>query len=296
MRDHRPDFIIIGAMKCGTSTLHEQIAMQPSTHLSEPKEPNFFSNDEEFQRSMDWYQALFRDAHSTDLRGESSTHYTKLPTYPSTITRIAKHLSPPPKMIYIMRHPIDRLISHYVHDWTERKVSAPIDSAVDSHPDLINYSKYAMQLTPFVTEFGADMILPVFFERMIAHPQSELERVCNFLGYEHSPTWQTNLAAQNQSAERMQMTMLSSFLLHFPGLRTLRNTFIPKSLRERIKGRWQMKDRPGLSQESVSKLQTIFDEDLKALSRLLSIEINCDNFKEVARNLTDVSIQDCVRL
>ncbi len=49
-----------------------------------------------------------------DLCGESSTHYTKLPDYPETVSRM-KALLPSVKLIYVMRHPIERLISHYVH-------------------------------------------------------------------------------------------------------------------------------------------------------------------------------------
>lgn len=294
MRERRPDFIIIGAMKCGTSTLHEQLALQPGTCLSEPKEPNFFSDDSEYRRGWNWYQLLFDSAAENDLRGESSTHYTKLPTYPDTITRIKHHLAPPPKLIYIMRHPIDRLISHYVHDWTEQKVTAPIDQAIDTHPDLTNYSKYAMQLSPFISAFGAEQILPVFFERMIARPQQELERVCRFLDYPGKPKWNDGLAAQNQSAERMQMTPVSSFLLNFPGLRTLRNAFVPKSLRERVKSRWQMKEKPQLSDASVSRLTEVFDEDLSRLSAIVGVDLNCENFKVVARGMQPIAIGERV--
>ena len=291
MIEPRPDFIIIGAMKCGTSTLHEQIALQPGTCMSEPKEPNFFSDDSEYQRGWEWYQRLFSAASEGDLRGESSTHYTKLPTFPLTIERINKHLDPAPKFIYVMRHPIDRLVSHYVHDWTEQKVTAPIDDAIHNHPDLINYSRYAMQLKPFIEEFGADSILPVFFERMVSNKQQELERVCSFLGYPGQPTWNDDLGAQNQSAERMQMTLLSSFLLHFPGLRTLRQVLVPKSLRNRIKSRWQMKERPKLSDAAFVELRQLFDEDLSELSKILGTQLNCENFKSVASSDVEICVQ-----
>mgnify|MGYP000427219719 CR=1 FL=1 len=45
-----PNFIIIGAMKCATSSLHEQLNQQPGIFMSELKEPNFFSNDEEYNK------------------------------------------------------------------------------------------------------------------------------------------------------------------------------------------------------------------------------------------------------
>ena len=54
-----PDFIIIGAMKCATSTLHDQLSMHNSFFMTTPKEPNFFSNDEIYANGFHWYESLF---------------------------------------------------------------------------------------------------------------------------------------------------------------------------------------------------------------------------------------------
>src|SRR5262245_52999483 len=140
MMIHRPDFIVIGAMKSATTTLHEQLARQPGIFMSHPKEPNFFSDDAIYARSWGWYGELFRRAGPADLRGESSTHYTKLPTYPRTIDRVKRDL-PRLKLIYVMRHPIDRLISQYVHEVTAGRISAGLREALDCHPELIDYGR-----------------------------------------------------------------------------------------------------------------------------------------------------------
>lgn len=87
-----PDFLIIGAMKSATSTLHEQLARQPGVFMSTPKEPNFFSDDPIYARGFEWYRGLFAGGAEALLRGESSTHYTKLPTHPHAVERIARHL------------------------------------------------------------------------------------------------------------------------------------------------------------------------------------------------------------
>ena len=114
---HRPDFIVVGAMKSATTTLHEQLARQPGVFMSSPKEPNFFSDDAIYARGWGWYSSLFGEAGPGVVRGESSTHYTKLPTFPRTVERMVHDL-PCVKLIYVMRHPIDRLISQYVHELT----------------------------------------------------------------------------------------------------------------------------------------------------------------------------------
>ena len=88
-----PDYLIIGAMKCGTSTLAVQLGAQPGLFMTTPKEPNFFSDDVIYSRGAAWYQALFDDAKPGDIKGEASTHYTKLPTHPDTLSRLRNLLA-----------------------------------------------------------------------------------------------------------------------------------------------------------------------------------------------------------
>jgi len=277
-----PDFLIVGAMKCATSTLHEQLALQPGFFMSDLKEPNFFSNDEQYERGLEWYRSLFDSAPERVLCGESSTHYTKLPTYPQTIARLQKHL-PDVKCIYVMRHPIDRLISQYVHEWSQGRVSVAIDLALDAYPQFIDYSRYSWQLRPYFEAFGADRILPVFFERLFAEPQAELERICRFLDYSGSPHWHENLEAQNVSSERLRRSVWRDFLVDVPGLRELRQQFVPKAIRNWVRSWWTLKQRPELAPESIERLRAIFDEDLAVLGRWLGLNLSCESFKATVK-------------
>jgi hypothetical protein len=282
-----PRFIIIGAMKCATSTLHEQLARQPGVFMSTPKEPNFFSNDEEWARGIDWYRSLFAGASPGDLCGESSTHYTKLPTYPRTVERMRDHLPGDVKFIYVMRHPIDRLVSQYIHEWTQRvvPVDATIDAALETHPELIAYSRYAMQLQPFFQAFGRESVLPVFFERLTSHPQETLERVCAFIGCAGEPRWFDGASEQNVSSERMRESPLRDALINLPGLRAARRALVPQGWRDRVKKWWTMKHRPTLSDASLQRLRAIFDEDLALLGSWLGYdELNCERFKSFAKS------------
>lgn len=281
-----PDFMIIGGMKCATSTLHEQLALQPGIFMTSLKEPNFFSNDEEFAKGMDYYHALFTGAQPNDLCGESSTHYTKLPTYPDTVQRLAAAF-PQSKFIYVMRHPIDRLVSQYIHEWTQRIVDTDINEAIDQFPEMIEYSLYTKQLQPYFEQFGHDRVLPVFFERMLTHPQAELERVCQFIGYEGAPIWQ-ELDAQNVSADRIRISGWRDFLVEAPGLKQLRRWFIPKSLRTWVRSLWSMKQRPQLSAERLATLEQLFDQDLQVLGSWLGIPLTCATFKATAKSQTSL--------
>ncbi|MEZ5897350.1 MAG: sulfotransferase [Parvularculaceae bacterium] len=276
-----PDFVIIGAMKCGTSTLHAQLAAQPGFFMSEPKEPNFFSDDDVYARGEAWYRGLFAEAPAGVLRGESSTHYTKLPTYPKTIERLAA-LIPDAKFIYVMRHPVDRLVSHYIHEWTQGVIKCPLDTAIEEHPELVEYSRYAFQLEPFVARFGKERVLPVVFERMTAAPDAELKRIAAFLGAKGDVAWKEDQSAQNVSAERIRKFPGYSLIVGNPVATFFRRRLVPKSLRDRVKSNLQMRERPQLSPGAAARLEDIFNADLARLSARLGADLSCANFKTVA--------------
>ena len=275
-----PDFIIIGAMKCATSTLQKQLANQPGIFMTEPKEPYFFSNDEVYAKGIEWYQSLFDPAGPDTLCGEASTHYTKLPTYPCTVERMRKHV-PHAKLIYVMRHPIDRLVSQYIHEWTMRFISAPINQAIDAHPELVDYSRYAMQLEPFLETYGRDHVLPVFFDRLRTEPQEELVRVCQFIGYPSSPEWDGDLGAQNVSRDRLRRSPVRDTIVYAPVISAVRKRLIPKCVRDQVKKLWQLRKRPALTPANVERLRAVFDEDLSKLGAWLGVELTTENFVHV---------------
>lgn len=281
-----PDFVIIGAMKCATSTLHEQLARQPAIFMTTPKEPNFFSDPDIWAKGMDWYRALFAGAGPHDLKGESSTHYTMLPTYPEAVPRIKAALGAGTKFIYVMRDPIDRLISHWIHDWSQGAIDASLDSAIDQHPELLGYGRYAFQLHPYLETFGPARILPVFFEHLVAEPQAELARIGAFLGYEGRPVWHESHARTNPSDLRMRVSPFMAFLMNIPGSAAVRRTLIPEGIRERMKRRWRVEERPGLSPATEARVRKIFDRDLAVLGSWLGIRLTSAAFKQVAKDAT----------
>lgn len=275
-----PDFIIIGAMKCATSTIHDQLARQPGISMSEPKEPNFFSDPDQWERGLGWYQGLFADMPESDLKGESSTHYTKQPTYLHCHQRLKDHF-PDVRLIYVMRDPIDRLVSQYIHEWSQRVIAkdCPIDEAVEQHPMLVDYSRYAMQLGPYLDLYGLDTVLPVFFERVTASPQAEFERIARHIGYDQPVEW-TEDQAKNVSSQRQRRHPAMNAMLRLRPLQAARRALLPESLRARIRSRWTMQARPQLSQAALADLRARLDPDMLVLGELLGIELNCENFKQ----------------
>lgn len=262
-----PDFLIVGAMKCGTSTLQAQLAVQPGIFMTTPKEPNFFSDDPVFARGLGWYEALFAAAQPGDLKGEASTHYTKLPTYPDSLPRLQAALAAP-RIIYLIRDPVARAVSHYIHEWTMGQMSGDIEAAFEQHPELIDYGCYARQIAPYVAAFGADRIFLSSLEVMTETPQAFLERVCAFLGYTGQPVWQQEQARVNVSAERVRRFPLQGLLIDNPVATVLRRTLIPKALRERIRQSRQMTVRPTLTPALKRTLEARFAADHRDLVAL----------------------------
>lgn len=273
----RPHFVIFGAMKCATTTLHDQLARQPGVFMSTPKEPNFFSNDEAWSLGMGWYRALFDAAPPGAICGESSTHYSKLPTYPLAALRLHQHL-PHARLIYVMRDPIDRIVSQYIHEWTVRAIDEPIDRAVRAHPELIDYSRYAMQLRPWLDRFGPERVLPVFFERVTARPQEEIERIARFIGYAGTPAWNHGNGARNISSERARKNPWRDRVLDIGLLKTARRALLSPAARERIKARWRMNDRPVLSAETRAWCAQRLEPDMRGLGELLGVPMSCDTY------------------
>ena len=274
-----PDFIIIGAMKSATTTLQEQLARQPGIFMCDPKEPNFFSDDEQYRKGLAWYAALFSVAPAGALLGEASTHYTKLPTHPRSVARLRERL-PNVRLVYVMRHPVDRLVSHFIHEWRMGSIDCGIDAAVARHTEMIAYGQYAMQLHPFFDAYGREAVLPVFFDRLIREPQAELERVCRFIGYQGAPRWVHDLKPANVSSEMLRRFPLYRLVVDSAPATRLRRALIPQGWRDWVKTRLTMRQRPVLSRDVRTALEAEFDRDLARLGEWLGKPLSCKDFKQ----------------
>jgi hypothetical protein len=281
---HRPDFIVVGAMKSATTTLHEQLAQQPGVFMSRPKEPNFFSDDAIYARGLGWYSSLFAAAGAEDLRGESSTHYSKLPTFPRTVERMLRHL-PRVRLIYIMRHPIERLVSQYVHELTAGGIRGSLLEAVDEHPELIDYSRYAMQLEPFLAAYGFGCVLPVFFTRLVSESQQELERIGRFLAIDRPLTWDSTLKPQNTRRDQLRPSPIRQALVQSPVLGRLRRRVLPHRWSQSAKAFWRAQvEPPQIPRHLTARLREVFDADLSQLGSWLGIRLDCESFDATTRN------------
>lgn len=261
----RPDYIVIGAMKCGTSTLAAQLGAQEGIFMTTPKEPNYFSDEAVHARGPAWYAGLFAAAAPGDLKGEASTHYTKLPDYPQTVARMRAAV-PDVRLVYMIRDPMARIVSHYIHAWSEGEIDEPLAEALGRRPRLVDYGLYGMQISPFVEAFGAEAILLTSLERLRAAPDAELARIAAHIGHAGPVRWREDLGRQNVSGERIRKLPLHGLLVDNPVARGLRRALVPRALRARIRARRQMRDRPEIPAAARPALEARFAEDRARLA------------------------------
>lgn len=260
-----PDYILIGAMKCGTTTLAAQLGAQPGIFMTEPKEPNFFSDDANFAKGMGWYTSLFAGAAPGDLKGEASTHYTKRPEMLETVTRLKAEV-PQAKLVYMIRNPMARIVSHYIHEWTQGVLSAPLEVELHRHTPLVDYGLYGWQVAPFVEAYGREAILLTSLERMKADPGGELARVAQHIGFTGDVAWVEDQAAENVSAQRSRKLPMHGLLVDNPVANALRRTLVPKAVRNRVREARQYKGRPEIPAAKLPELQARFLADREILA------------------------------
>jgi hypothetical protein len=199
--DSKPNLFIVGAMKSGTTSLHEYLDLHPDICMSDEKEPGYFVPELNRGRTESEYLGLFEKGRGLRFRGESSTHYAKLPTYAGVPERI-RHFAPDARIIYIMRHPVERTISHYWHAVRDVHLShehRDIVRAIRANTVYTDYSYYAMQLRAYFSVFPSENIYCLTLESLLADSTSQLAALFSWLGLpEHNIT---ELRAHNSAPD-----------------------------------------------------------------------------------------------
>ena len=171
MSGRRPDFLIIGSQKAGTSTLWHVLRQHPQLFLPEKKEVNFFFHEADYQRGIGEYEAYFRQASSDTMCGEASPGYLCHPRVPMRIFRAL----PNAKLIVTLRDPIERAYSQY---WDNRRwlregqlfddlVRAPLHRS--SSPGQRNYFSrglYSTYLNRYLQLFDRSQIMVIWFSEL----------------------------------------------------------------------------------------------------------------------------------
>jgi hypothetical protein len=189
-----PNFLIIGAMKSGTTALYYYLEQHPEIYMSPVKEPNFFSSQEQ-ENAVDTvahlgtYQNLFRGASGKKAIGEASHSYLY---EPGAAAEIRRYL-PEARLIAILRNPIDRAYSHFLHmvrSGTERLddfAQALQEERVaglregPTFQDYIGRGLYYDQLKRYFGMFPQEQVRVYLYEDLSGAPISTVQDAFRFL-------------------------------------------------------------------------------------------------------------------
>ncbi|WP_084191335.1 sulfotransferase family protein [Algiphilus aromaticivorans] len=233
-----PDFLIVGAMKAGTTTLHADLGLHPSVYTSDLKELAFFSSEACLESgNQRLYKRHFEKAASDQICGEASTQYTKIPQFTGSAERAASIVGPDLKIIYAVREPLDRIVSHYVHEFSRGATDLSIDDAVRSDKRYIAFSSYYQQIKPWVGAFGRGNVAIVVFEEYMRNRGRGLRQLCDFLGIDSS-------VLENRGAEELKSHLNHGSAQYrvegaFAKLITTRSyravrRYVPENIRKRV--------------------------------------------------------------
>lgn len=174
-----PSFIIIGTMKAGTTSLFKYLESNPEIGGSLVKETDFFIEKKNFGKGTDWYSSLFPD--SPHKAFEASPNYTKRHLHPGVPKRLSA-LLPHVKLIYVVRDPVARIISHYIHSVAAGLECRDLSEAIqDPQSNYIQTSRYYYQISAFLDYFDHNRIHVVQSERLGKNPEFELSKIARFL-------------------------------------------------------------------------------------------------------------------
>lgn len=175
-----PSLLVIGAAKCGTTSLHHYLDSHPDIAMSAEKELNFFVPEINGGRGLDWYESQFD--RSAPIRGESSPAYTTHPLFAGVPERIHA-LIPDVQLLYLVRDPIDRIVSHWRLLQRDPDIGSLAQMLEDPFhgPSMVNVSRYWLQLEQYLRFFSQEQILVVDAEKLRDRRAETLARIFRFL-------------------------------------------------------------------------------------------------------------------
>lgn len=233
-----PNLFVIGASKSGSSALHAYLRPHPEISMSREKEPCFFVEQSELRRawpimarnacSHDWtaYLDLWRGGEAKRYRGEGSVFYSQTPHRSGVPARI-KAACPEARIIYTVREPVARAISHYWQRSKEFAESLPLERAVRENALYRDSSDYALQLEAYLEHFDRSQIHVVVAEDLRNHRRETLADVIAWLGLEPYDYEDAELTERHKSPPTSRRE-------RFPFVSAVRDSSAWQSIRTRL--------------------------------------------------------------
>lgn len=284
----RPDFLVIGAQKAGTSWLWQMLEQHPDADLPARKEIHFFGGVENYRKGKEWYYNHFKEINPSKITGEASTSYfydhipywynpsrslehdRSLPTIPELIMNEL----PDAKIILILRDPVRRAVSAYKHLTRHAMVSPRLGlkQTALNHPKtrILEYGLYAKYLTAWKALVAPDrMRIFVFEEDVRKSPENTVREIYEFLALD------SGFKPQGLSEIVHKSWTWTRIFIHY---------YSPKPLRRLIKSRFgnvldsvQLFPPTRISRDDLDFLHTVYSPQKRELEALLKRKLDCWN-------------------
>lgn len=218
-----PNFLVIGGMKCGTTSLDYYLKAHPEIAMPS-KEVDFFSRN--YHLGLGWYESLFKEKNEeTKTYGETSVSYAKYPYHEGVPKRIYSVL-PDVKLIYVVRDPIDRIISHYMHLVYADAEDRPFDKVFEEEGVeslYVYYSLYYLQIEKYLEYFHKDQILIIYLDnlREMSKRLITLRQVFKFLNIATDIESPKFYEAKQQRTKKGVKNILAKFISTLPFYRRI---------------------------------------------------------------------------
>jgi hypothetical protein len=177
-----PTFVVIGAMKAGTVSLRHYLDDHPGVFVGAGGkfgEPNYFVAENNWPRGRAWYESLFDGADGAPAIGECSPSYTWAHVYRDVPERMAQ-LIPDARLVYLVRDPIARMQSMYMHQVSAGRERRRVEEAL-LDDRYLGPSLYGFQLGAFLDYFDRSQVLVVASEILSDRPRAALTAVFDHL-------------------------------------------------------------------------------------------------------------------
>ena len=266
-----PNLIIIGAMKCATSSLHYYLGLHPEIKMSKKKELDFFIFEQNWDRGITWYESQFSG--KAKIYGESSPNYTKYPWFKRVPQRMYS-IVPNAKLIYILRDPIERIVSEYVHIYSEGGDKRTIKEALTNLKDnwYVDNSKYYMQLEQYFDFYPKSNFLIMTAEDLQMDTQKALEKAFRFLDLDESFFTRDFFKRVHTSKNKYVKNRLGRFLEKEVGHRKLEDILLsifPHLIQKayfRV-SRNKAIAKPKLDEDTIQNLKRSLEDDVDKLRK-----------------------------
>ena len=271
--------MVIGASKCGTTTVCDHLALHPDVFMVECKEPQFFSCDEIYNQGLDWYESLYSQANEIKMRGEGSNFYTMKELFPKTISRITSYTTNL-KLIYCVRSPIPRMESYWleIRAHGAETVHYDFNTAIKLNRDrLVDSSNYWQQINEYRKHFSDNDIHIIFFEDLITDPVNVMRRCFEFLNVDPDKYQIDKNHHSGKTAGRNAPRILLSKMREYSLFRSFVK-LIPKSIRTPLKHKLFFKPITGRPEWNTETRKWVADTLSKDTNKFLDFYGKPDNF------------------